>query len=430
MTWPVDGAAQTTLTLSDAIETAMDRNPNLQAARARAESAEAGASAARGAWWPRLMATESWQRSDQPVLAFGSLLSARKFTAADFSVTHLNTPGATDLFSTRLSVGQLLFDGGRTRALVAEADAHRDTARADAGDAAAQLTLTVTRTYGGIVAAQAIVRATDAAIAAAVEDLARAEHRRDAGTVTDADVLAVSVHLADMRQQRLQAGADLASARARLNGLMGVPLDEPFDVIEGPRVQTQVADLPALYAEAEAARPELQRADAEVRIAAAGVRQSGSVWWPAISAQAGIEWNGTSLSGRSRAWIVGGEARWSLSLSGADLARTRAAAAARAAATASLEGKRTAVRVDVFSAVRQMEAAAARVMVGADAVAQARERARVVRNRYDAGVASMTDVLAAESATLAAEARRIAAAVDALVANAELNRALGRAAGM
>jgi len=84
------------------------------------------------------------------------------------------------------------------------------------------------------------------------------------------------------------------------------------------------------------------------------------------------------------------------------------------------------VRVEVFTAVRQLEAATARVQVGATARADATERARVVRNRYDNGLASMTDVLAAASATLDAEARHVAAKVDALVANAELQRALGR----
>jgi len=66
------------------------------------------------------------------------------------------------------------------------------------------------------------------------------------------------------------------------------------------------------------------------------------------------------------------------------------------------------------------------VAVGAESVAQATERARVVRNRYDAGLASMTDVLAASSALLDAEARHTAARVDVLNAHAELRRSLGR----
>ncbi|MCR4373324.1 MAG: TolC family protein, partial [Acidobacteria bacterium] len=121
LVWPVAGAAQTLLTLPDAIEAALARNPGLQAARAQADRASADASVARSAWWPRLTATEAWQRSNQPVFAFGSLLSARQFTAADFAVSRLNSPGATNLFTTRLGVGQIVFDGGRTSGAVAAA---------------------------------------------------------------------------------------------------------------------------------------------------------------------------------------------------------------------------------------------------------------------------------------------------------------------
>jgi outer membrane protein len=424
--WPATGAAQTRLSLADAVSAATTRNPGLQAARAQADRAEAEVAVARSAWWPRLTATEAWQRSDQPVFAFGALLSARQFTGADFEVSRLNAPGATNLFTTRLSVGQLVFDGGRTPGAVAGASALRDVALAEADEAIAHTVLAVTRVYGQILSGQSHVRATDAAIAAAVEDLTRAERRRDAGAATDADVLAVSVHLAEMRQRRLQINADLATARAQLNRLMGAPIEETFDAVEDLPAPVGAGELAPLFEEAESARPELKRADAQVRAGDAGAKQAGAVWWPQVFAQAGIEWNGLRAGERARSWVIGGEARWTLSLSGADAARQRAASAARASAVAARDDLRAAVRVEVLTAVRQLEAAIARTGVGAAAVTQSEERARVVRNRYEAGLASMTDVLAAASATLDAESRRVAAAVDALVAGADLQRALGR----
>lgn len=426
LVWPAAGAAQTPLTLADAIGAALARNPGIQAAHAQADRASADVSVARGAWWPRLTATESWQRSNQPVFAFGSLLSARRFTAADFAVSRLNSPDATNMFTTRLAIGQVVFDGGRTSGSIAAATAQHDAASTDADAASAGVVLAVTRTFGQVLSLQAAARATDAAVVAATEDLARASHRRDAGTATDADVLGMSVHIADMRQRQLQIDADLASARATLNRLMGTPIENSFEVADEVPAPPAAGDLTRLYAEAEAARPDLRRADAQLRMADAGARQARSVWWPQISAQAGLEWNGTTVGDRASAWIVGGEARWNLSLSGADMARSRAAAASRTVAMAGRDDMRAAVRVEVFTAVRQLEAATARVQVGATARADAIERARVVRNRYDNGLASMTDVLAAASATLDAEARDVAARVDALVANAELQRALGR----
>jgi outer membrane protein TolC len=207
---------------------------------------------------------------------------------------------------------------------------------------------------------------------------------------------------------------------------MGTPIDANIDVVPPPALPAESRDLDALFAEAVHARPDLRRADAQVRMAAAGARQASSVWWPQVAAQAGVEWNGVTFGDRAGAWVVGGELRWSVSLSGADRARIHAAASARTAAERTRDDAAAAVRVEVLSAVRQLEAAVARVSVGAESIAQAAERARVIRNRYDAGLASMTDVLAAASASLDAEARRTAAQVDALNAGAELQRALGR----
>jgi outer membrane protein TolC len=427
LVWPSAAAAQSPVTLPEAIEAAIGHNPGLQAARAQVDQAAAEVSVTRGGWFPRLTLTESWQRSDQPVFAFGSLLAARQFTAADFAVARLNAPGATNLFTTRVGVGQIVFDGGRTSGAVAAAAAQRDVAQADADRAAFDVVRAVTRTYGQVIALQAAAKATDAAVESATEDLARATRRRDAGTATDADVLAMSVHLADMRQRRLQTAADLASARANLNRLMGAPIETEVLVVEDLPSPPPSGDLESLYVEAASARPELRRADAQVRMADASARQARSIWWPQVSAQAGLEWNGTRMGDRASAWVVGGEARWTISLSGADVARARAAASARTAVVAGRDDLRAQVRVDVFTAVRQLEAATARVLVGVSAREDATERARVVRNRYDNGLASMTDVLAAASATLDADARRIAAVVDALNAHADLERALGRA---
>jgi outer membrane protein TolC len=421
--------AQQPLTLEEAVAAALARNPALAAARAQTDRATADVATARGGWFPRATVTESVQRGDQPVFAFGALLSARQFSAADFAVARLNSPGATNLFTTRLGVGQLIFDGGRTSGAIAESHGRRDVAMAGADEATAGVMVAVTSTYGQLLRMQASLRAVESAVAAATEDLTRAEHRRDAGTVTDADVLAVAVHLSGLRQRRLQMDADRAATAAQLNRLMGTAVDAPIAVSDVAPPARIAGELAALFAEAEEARPELRRADAQIRMATAGTRQASSIWWPQVAAQAGVEWNGLTVGDRARSWVVGAEARWSLSLSGADRARITAAASARTAAERMRDDVRASVHAEVLAAVRQRDTAIARLDLGTETVAQATERARVVRNRYDAGLASMTDVLAASSALLDAEASRTSATVDVLTTTTELHRALGRLSG-
>lgn len=418
--------AQAPWTPDAAIAAALERNPAVAAARADVDRASAGVTESRGGWFPRLTVSESVQRGDQPVFAFGALLAARQFTAADFAVNRLNQPGATSLFTSRASLGQVVFDGGRTSGMVAQARAAHDAAVAAADDAALATMQAVTTVFGQLVALDAADRALSSAIDAATEDHTRAQRRRDAGTVTDADVLAAGVHLADLQQRRLQLHADRASAAAQFNRLVGQAVDTPVAVAAATTSIAAPTTLEPLFIEAEQARPDVRRAEAVARQAGAGRRQAASVRLPQVAAQAAVEWNGVEFSDRSRSWSVGGEVRWSVSISGADRARIAAATSARVAADRMLDDTRAAARAEVLSAVRQLEAAHARVPVARDAVAQATERARVVRNRYDAGLASMTDVLAAASALLDAEARRTAAEVAVMTAGAGLQRALGR----
>lgn len=418
--------AQGVLTLPAAVEQAAARNPAVRQARAALDQADAQATEARAAWFPRVTFGEAWQRGTLPVFGFGSLLNARQFTQQDFDVDRLNSPGATNAFSARVVVGQTLFDGGRTRAMTATAGSARSLADATLNVAIADVSLAVVQTYGRVLAAVASERAAHAAVSAAEEDAARAEHRRAAGTATDADVLAIEVHLADMRRQAVTAAGEGAIARAELNRLTGAAIDRPFDVVEPDVPADTPEDLATLFAAAEAARPELRRASAAADLAAARQRESRAAWIPRLDAQASYEANGLSFGNRSGSWMVGGQFTWTLSVGGAEAARVRAASAAHTAAQAALDDARASVQVDVVSALERLKTARTRVALAERAALQAREGHRIQRNRYEAGLAQASDLLQAASAQAGADQARIAALVDVLTADAALRRAAGR----
>lgn len=417
--------AQTPLSLTQAIDDALAHNPSLAAARASTRQAQAETRVARAEWMPRINFSEGWQRSTQPVSGFGTLLNARQFSAADFAIDRLNHPGVVDGFSRRLGVSQIVFDAGHTRAAVTISSRRADMADARVSAAMADLALRVTQAYGRQAAAQSAADAAGAALAWAQEDLARAESRRNAGTATDADVLAMSVHAADMRQRQLQAESDIITARATLNQLMGAPTDRVLTVALPP-MTSAVPDLGGLVAEAHKARPELREADQALAMAEAGVRDARGGRLPTVAAGAGYEWNGLGFTTRESAWTVGAELRWSLSTGGAEAARVSAAKAAVDAARAAREAVQSTIELDVVTARQQWLVAQARTSVGRLSVEEARESQRITRQRYAAGLATVRDVLAAASAELAAEAQRTTNEVDAVTAWAALQRALGR----
>jgi outer membrane protein TolC len=418
--------AQERLSLAVALTRNADRHPALAAAREGERIAGAGVEQARAAWFPRVDYTESWQRSDQPVFVFGSLLAQSRFGAQNFAIDALNHPAAVSNLRGTLVVQQNLFDPGRS-ARVNAAGAGRETAALAVTSLRRELALATARAYGQVLIVGASRRAADAAVQAAEEDRARAERRRDAGIATDADVLAVQVHASAMKARVAQAEADESVARASLNDLIGAPLDSMFALEElAARAAPASALVADLEREALASRERAKQATLQVRIAGADRDLARAAFLPTLGVQGGVEFDGRGWTGRQRWWMAGAELRWNLFNGLADRARLAAARAAVAQAEADRQRVENSIRLEVRSALAQLTAAQSREATGRSAVAQAQEAQRIIRDRYETGMAGVSDVLRAANALLDAELQQRAAAVDVFVGERTLDWAVGR----
>ncbi|MEZ5288180.1 MAG: TolC family protein [Vicinamibacterales bacterium] len=418
--------AQTPLTLADAVARAQARNHDARAAEVAEQRADAELTAARGTYLPNVDVTESWQRGNQPVFVFGSLLAQRQFTAANFAIDALNHPDPVNNLRLGVSVDQAVFDPV-ARANVKAASIGRDVAATARELVAHDLAVAVTAAYGHVLTADAAVRSAEAAVASAEADLTRARNRRDAGTATEADVLQVEVLAGRAREQRIRSGADAAVARARLNDLMGEPLDAAVTLVETPDPQALAeTSVAALEAMAVAERPNVKLAGLREQLARASTDAARASFLPRLSAQGAWEANGDTFTSRSSSWAVGAVARVNLFRGPADHARVAAARHAQTLRAIDREKAEAAARLDVRVALARLEAARAAEAVTRTAVAQAHESQRIIRDRYESGLADVTALLAASEGVQQAEARQAAARVEITVAAATLTRAIGQ----
>ncbi len=423
---PGTAFTQQPLSVEQAVARARTHNPTVRAAEAAARQADQQVAEARAGWLPRVDYVEGWQRGDQPVFVFSSLLMQRRFSAANFAIDALNNPAPINNYHSGVSVEQQVFDGGRLRSAARSAELSREIAGLATEQTTSGIALRTTRAYGDVLVAEAGTEAADAAVKAAEDDLARAGHRRDVGVVPEADVLALQVHLAQMRERQIDSASQAAIARARLDQLMGDPLDTRYTLAEPAPAAAALPSLDALEREALANRPEMKQAEAQVALARAARGTARAGWLPQVALQGMYDLNGGQFDTRASSWTVGAQLRWNLFAGGADLARVRASADGEARAGAERDETASTVQLDVLSAVRALESARARAAVGRAAVAQARESQRMIRDRYEAGLANVNDVLRAATAVLDAESQRIAASVDILTSQAALDHALGR----
>jgi len=419
-------AAQTPLTLPAAIARARAQNPDAGSAAAVEREAAQRVTQARAGYLPKVDVVESWQRGNQPVFVFSSLLAQRQFTAADFALGALNYPEALDNFRSTVLIEQSLFDGV-TRANAAAAGIGRDMATVSRLMVDHDLAASVTSAYGRVLVATAARQSAAAAAETARADRELAGNRRDAGLVTDADVLQLDVYLSRAREQQIHAASDEGIARAQLNQLIGEPLSELFDLDRSPAAAAIGAtDLASLQHEAVTNRPDVKLAALQEQLAGAIRTAAHSAFLPQVTAQGGWEFNGGAWNTRSSSWVVGAMARINIFHGFADTARL--AEAREQATRRALERERaeTAARLDVYIAVARLDAARASEAVGRAAVAQARESRRIVRDRYEAGLTDVASLLRAAEAVVQAETQQTTAEVAVLTETAALERTLGR----
>ena len=107
-------AQQQPLTLRGAVDQALEKNPALQASKDQADASHARVGEARAGWFPRLDVSQGFTRGNNPIYVFGSLLTQRQFTAANFNLSRLNAPTPLDNFQTRIDGQMSIFDSGRT----------------------------------------------------------------------------------------------------------------------------------------------------------------------------------------------------------------------------------------------------------------------------------------------------------------------------
>lgn len=419
-------AAQTPLTLEGAIARARAQNPDAGGTAAAERAAAERVTQARAGYLPRVDAVESWQRGNQPVFVFGSLLAQRRFTAADFALPALNQPDALDNFRAAVTVEQSLFDGA-TRASVTTAGIGLEMAAAARAGIDRDLAASVTSAYGRVLVATATRQSAAAAEETARADRELAGNRRDAGLVTDADVLQIDLYVSRAREQQIRATSDERIARAELNQLMGEPLDTSFTLDRfAESAAAGPTDAQALAREAIENRPDVKHAALQEQLAAAGIGSARAAFLPQVAVQAGWEWNGGAWNARSSSWVVGGLARINLFRGFADKARLAEARADLARRSLERVKAETAARLDVHVALARLEASRASEVVGRADVSQARESRRIVRDRYEAGLTDVSSLLRATEGVVEAETRQTAAQVAVVTATAALQRALGR----
>ena len=420
----VAGAAPA-LTLSAAVETALRENPAIQAVSSGVDVADARLDESRARLLPAVALSETWVRSNNPVFVFGSLLEQERFGPRSFELDALNDPSSLDNFRTAVEARVAVFD--RLQTITGIRGAHIDRSRAEEATERVRqrIRLEVVRTYYGVAVARGRRRVAAEAVAAAEAERARVADLLSEGIGTEADVGAADVQLAGFHQEEIDAGGGVVVAVAALNTVLGQPVGLAHGIADDlPQVSLSLPAAGELVERALEERPDYRQASLTAARRGEELLAAIGGYLPRLDAHASWGRSSRDLAGGSTDYAVG--ARLTLDLFDAGRpARLRAARAARESAEAERRQKANEVRLEVVRARERWRTAEARTGVAARAATQADETLRIVRDRYETGLVTITELLRAETAQVSARQQLLAARYERLVGYAETLFAAG-----
>jgi outer membrane protein len=416
----------TPLALQEAIKIGVAKNPKITAVQSLVDASGARVSQARSGFFPRVDISESFNRTTNPMWAFGTKLNQEIITLEDFDPAKLNDPEAIDNFATTVSVTLPLYDRGQIRSGLTQAKLDHKANSQLEDRIRQQVIVDVVVSYTGVLLAQEQLQVVNQTLktARAHHDMVRS--RFQSGLVVKSDMLRAEVRIAELEQERLQAQSQVRVARAALNAAMGVEIDRSFHLVTAlERVMEAPGSLETWISRSQENRPDLQQMKFQEMIAEEQVNKARAAHLPGLYLSGNYEINSEDFSETANNYTVGAVMRLNL-FSGLGLqSKVHEAMAMLRQTQAMVRQLELGIRVETRQAFFMAESAHQRIKVAQAAVAQAEEGLRIVRNRYETGLFTIVNLLDAEVALQQARTNYFRSLHDFEVAMAQLNLAAG-----
>jgi cobalt-zinc-cadmium efflux system outer membrane protein len=414
MAWSLAGPASTfaqtaipaRLTLVEAVAIAQARNPQLVAARAGIDAADADRIAA--------------SRRPNPALSIDS---------AGYPVFESTKPGYWSGQEFTVRIDQELELAGRRRLRTAAADAAREAAALTAADQARQLALEVKRAYLAVVLAQADRTVAQASLDEIDRVISLNQARFAQGEISGAEVRRLQVERLRFVEDVFAADLAVRNTRSALLALLNAPqLDQPVELIDGLKAPESGGDaalvsprqVEGVLAQALVQRPDLQGDKAVQSQAETTTRLQRALRTPNLTLGGGYQ-NNFGSDGV----VVG--VTVPLPFFNRNEGGIARADAERRAAEARVASTTLAVRLDVQRALNALDTNRARVdYIEREYLTNTQESRDIVLASYRLGVANLIDFLDAQRAFRDTQRIYNRALFDQRLSVFELTAAVGR----
>jgi outer membrane protein TolC len=420
-------AQEKILTLAQAIESALQKNPTLKAADHLAQAADATVGSARSGLFPRIDVYEGFTRTTNPMMAFGSKLNQEVIASSDFAPPKLNNPSPINNFNSQFVVAQPIFDQGKTWIGIRQAKTGRQAVQEERERVKQEVIFEVIKSYSQALRAcedLTLARKTETTAAAHVK---LAEDLFQTGQVVKSDLLSAQVRLSEVKEMVIQARNGVAIALATLNKVMGMDQNNTFEIQGDLGCRPDPTDLNTAIAEALEKRPDLLAMNNYVKNGREEVRMAKTNYLPKFYLMGQYDFNDRNAAwGREgENWTVAGIFQFNFFDGLRSTYKIKEAHALVQQLTSHQDDLKSAIELEVRESFHRRKEAGERVKVVREALAQAEESLRIVEDRYKAGLSRMVELLDNEVALTRARRNHLNAQCDLKVTCAQLDLARG-----
>jgi outer membrane protein len=432
------------LTLEQCVEIARANNPSLAAGSWDVQTALAQRDNAASERWPNFRGVSSYNSYVQNQ----RLVPVRKN----------NDPG---MFSSSIFAGDIilrlpLFTGGRITSEISAADLLSQAASHRFARTWEDLIFNISSTFYTILGQQPVIDSLQFSIKALNKQRQRALDMMRVGKAAKVDVLRTEVRISDVEQRLVREQTVLDIQRRLLTTLLGIGDGAGPPKPQGDlRAIGAAPDLDGALAMAYAERGDYKAARASVDAQAMRVSAARAQRWPRLSLEGsygtryasgitdnaaafinrfvrtppplgqGKDFNSPGVSPSLPVGSIGVVADYPVFDGGKITSQIHEQEARLASAQQNLRKLALQIKLDVETALLNVDSARKRVQATRKAIEQAKESFRIETEKYDLGKGSITDVLDAQAAMLDVQTNHYRALADYSIALAQLGLATG-----
>ena len=399
--------AMPTLTLDEAIATALKNHPQVVEAKENLNGAEARTGLALAGYYPQISLSADWIRGQ-------SYFPAQE----TIKISETNTAS--------LYLKQTIYDFGRTSGAVEAARGNREAADSGLTVTRQDLTLRVRVAFYLVLAIEKQVVAVRENVKAREEVFRQAQEFFNQGIRAKVDVARAEANFFAAKTNLIRAENNREIARVELANAMGIaslgertPVQTSFVLLSFPERNSSQQN-------ALRNRAELKQFAALKSAATGNLKSAKSSFLPILSGIASIGYADRDFPPSGDVWGVGLNLTMPLFSGFSSVEQVHEATAA----INSIEAKQNNLKLQIIKEVESAwfggNDAAARIVSTQKEVAAANESKSLAEGRYQEGIGSIIEVTDAQSQTLDAQTADIQAMFDYYTALARLDRAVGK----